>query len=177
MKTHWMAGLALVASLVNPVLAADKASIEELARLSGQVPFTGLIGVYVLITDMDPEAEKDGLAKSTIRTDVELRLRQAGIRVLNSSEWLATPGSPDLFLRLSTLKPKEGPLYAFGIQLGLVQRVRLARDPNITVMAVTWEATGRYGTIATERLSELRAEVRDMVDEFINNYMAANPKQ
>lgn len=173
-----LTSLMALVGLASPVLAADKASIasEKLERLLLKVPLTGLIGASVSVGNMNPEAEKDGLAKSTIQTDVELRLRQAGIRVLDYLEWKATPGEPDLFLSIGTTKLKGGMMYGYSIQLSLFERVRLARDPNKTVTAITWD-TESGGNIPTERLSELRTVVRDMVDEFINAYLAANPKR
>src|ERR1051325_9720100 len=48
----------------------------------------GLQGVYVEIESLDPDAEKDGLTKDRLQTDVELRLRQADIQVLTKKQWL-----------------------------------------------------------------------------------------
>jgi hypothetical protein len=45
----------------------------------------GVPTVDVVIEKIDSDAERDGLSRSQIQTDVELRLRQAGITVVPSS--------------------------------------------------------------------------------------------
>jgi hypothetical protein len=159
---------AVMLALLSPAAAADTA--YERATL------VGLTGVGVFVERMDPTAEKGGLAQSTLQTDVELKLRQAGIRVLGENEYPLAPGSPRLYLRVSTFR-LELPLYAFDITLGLYQAVRLLRDPSIVIGAATWETNGRIGTVGENKLSTLRERARDEVDKFINAYLAANPQK
>ena len=136
----------------------------------------GLTGVEVAVEPMDPDAEKDGLAQSTLRTDVELTLRQAGIRVLTSDGRLAAPGMPYLYLSVGTAKNEPG-FYAYDIDLELKQEVRLTRNPAITSMATTWSAPGWVGAVGSRNLSKVREGVRDVLDQFLNAYLAANPKR
>ena len=112
MKMPCICFLALMVALASPVLAGD--SPFERATLAG------LNGVHVLVEGMNPDVERDGLAKSTMQTDVELRLRQVGIRVLTGTEQLLAPGRPYLYLRVSTLKDREG-FYAIAIELVLLR--------------------------------------------------------
>ena len=167
-RSWWIAVLALAVGFVASVVAAD----TELERRT----LAGLTGVEVVVEPMDPAAEKDGLTTSTLRTDVELKLRQAGIRVLTSDERLAAPGMPYLYLRVGTIKDEEG-LYAYDIDLELKQEVRLTRNPALSLMATTWRVAGWVGTIGSRNLSKVRERVRDTVDQFINAYLAANPKR
>ena len=44
----------------------------------------GLKGVYVIVEDFEEELERDGLRSHQVQTDVELKLRQSGIRVVKS---------------------------------------------------------------------------------------------
>ncbi len=174
---HWAPALAfmvgLMLALVSLVLAAD--DLERLDQLQ-RPSLAGLTGVYVVVEDIEPDAERDGLAQSTLRTDVELKLRQAGMRVLSKDEWLAATGFPNLYLNVNTLKDRMG-TYAFCIDLVLKQEVRLTRNPAITFRGITWEAAGVVGTVGPENLHRVRDHVRDRVDKFINAYLAANPKK
>jgi hypothetical protein len=63
-------------------------------------------------------------------------------------------------------------MYAFSILAHFRQPVVLVRDPSISLNAITWNALGGVGMIGSARLSEVRDYVRDMVDEFINAYLA-----
>jgi len=165
MKPRWIVILAFVAALASPALAADDDVMGK--------TLAGLRGVRVEVVKMDPDAEREGLTQSILRTDVELRLRQSGIRVLTDADDALTQGT--LHLQVRTVKSEHG-FYAYNIDLGLWQFVRLIRDPSIASVAVTWRA-GKGGFIGTPRFPEIRNDVRDMVDEFINAYLAANPKR
>ena len=137
----------------------------------------GLTGVGVVVEAMDPDAEKDGLTTSTLRTEVELKLRQAAIRVLTEAERAVAPGSPFLYLRVATMKSDGVGLYAVDIDLELTQEVRLTRNPAIISLATTWSAPGWVVIIGSRNLSKVRETVRDVVDQFLNDYLAANPKR
>ena len=83
---------------------------------------------------------------------------------------------PALYLNVNTLKTGTE-LYVFSISLDLKQVVRLQQDSSITAYSATWSATGRLGTIEATELHTLRENVQDMVDEFIKDYLALNPKE
>lgn len=156
--------------------SAAVAADTELTRAT----IKGIEGVYVLIEAIHRDAQKEGLFESTLQTDVELRLRQGGVRVLTSAERAATPGSPDLYLQISTLKSSSSAgLYVYNVSLDLNQSVRLERDPGTRAYgAKTWNATGVIGIVGASRLSSsIREVVRDMADSFVNAYLAVNPKQ
>ena len=54
------------------------------------------------------------------------------------------------------------------------QWVFLARDPSIALVTETW-GTEQQWQVSEERVSEVRGKVRDMVNLFLNAYLAANP--
>jgi hypothetical protein len=138
----------------------------------------GLKGLGVVVEELQPEAERDGLTKSQLRTDVELKLRQAGLRVLSPEESLKEPGSPYLYVNLNTAKSEvlyAFATYAYALQVALKQEVTLTRDPDIRGSATTWD-TGVLGTVGAANLPDLRKTLSDVLDRFINDYLAANPK-
>lgn len=164
---RWLTVFVLMTAQVAPVEAA---SLLERATLAG------LAGIHVRVQDLDLDAERQGLTKAALQTQVELTLRRAGIRVLTVAEWLAAPGVPRLDLHVTTQPTQRGDLYAYSIDLRLRQDVTLLRDPAIRSEATTW-FRGAMGTVGPpSRLATwLRERVRDTVDEFINDYLAANP--
>ncbi len=46
---------------------------------------SGLKALEVLIEKLDPDIERDGLSREQLRTDIELRLRRAGIRLADDT--------------------------------------------------------------------------------------------
>jgi len=134
----------------------------------------GLKGVSVLIDEMSsPAAKGAGLDEVTFRTDVELKLRLAGIRVLTKSEVLSEPGRPQLHIRIVA----TGTL-AFSIDCELIQDVLLNRDPKFSIPAPTWaraEVGNASGAKAFAQYA--RDGVKDLTDQFINAYLAVNPKK
>ena len=143
---------------------------------SARATLRGLAGVNVVIEDLPLEldAERAGLTRATLQADTEAQLREAGIRVLNDSEWQTAPGRPWLFVRVRTMRPNAAtPVYAYVISVDLMQRTTLARDPSIHAIAMTW-TTGQIGTVGGTHLSRVRESLRTHVDTFISAYWAVN---
>jgi hypothetical protein len=195
----------------------------------------GLTGVRVLVTwTGGADADKDAL-----QTDVELKLRQAGLRVLSAAEQNAAPGRPLFFVGL------VGTGVVIPVSVGLVERASLERD-NIPFAAwldarekqpspitdaelaaqtrwsdvTTWIRYGAAQSVQSASVSEIvarygrhpywqtpggramlqplmdaevkaalasaqrgtdpgivRDSVKSYVDIFLNDWLAANPKQ
>jgi hypothetical protein len=142
---------------------------------SQQKALRGLKGVRVLVEPLYPVAERLGLSKDQITTDVELRLRKAGVRVLSEKEMQETPGLPFLYVNINTYIPTgQKALCAFTARVDLAEVVTLARGyPSVGLI---WHKDS-IGTVGTQSIREIRGEVGDLVDEFINDYLAANPKR
>jgi len=71
---------------------------------------------------VDPAAEQDGLARSQLQTEVELRLRHAGIPV--------GPTLRHLYVNVDTERSDRGQTYAYHVAVQYVQQVVLARTPS-----------------------------------------------
>jgi hypothetical protein len=139
----------------------------------------GLRGVVVLIWDLPSEIGREGLlTKDQIQTDVELKLRTAGIRVLSLKEPTIT-GNPVFcvyvdvkYADIAGTGKSVG--FAFNIHCSLRQNVYLERDPTIKNWATTWER-GASG-IGSKNFGIIRNEIKDEVDIFINDFLSVNPK-
>jgi len=149
---------------------------EQAARLLqedlNRKAFEGLpaLGVDVLV--YPPEAQREGFPAETFKTDVQLRLRQNGLRVLEDFE--LEPHSPLLKVSILLLKREGGYVYRFDIELS--ERVALVRKPAGVLLATTWH-DGAVGITGKDRYSAVRDGVREYLDRFINQYLAANPKR
>jgi hypothetical protein len=138
---------------------------------SARPTLRGLEGVQVVIEDLDPDVERAGLTRHQLQTDVELRLRKAGIRVFTR------PGSPFLSVHVLTRKLTPLEVYAYSIDIEFHQLIYLVRDPHVINVAPTWSVKSGIGTVGATVLRQLRERVADHVDEFINAYLAVNPEQ
>jgi len=124
--------------------------------------------VEVVVEAMDPVAERDGLTRSQLQTDVEWRLRQAGITV-------GPTLTGHLYVNVDTVKGDRGQTYAYNVLVQYLQQVILARDPKAPIFAPTWE-TGGVGMIAADHLRDVHQDVANYVAQFITAYLEQNPK-
>lgn len=161
-----VAGISL--TLGSPVFSIDGKSNRATLR--------GLKGVGVLVEHLLPEIEKEGLNRDQLQTSVESKLRKAGIKVLTKEESFIAPGEPHLYVNINVnIAKTESDIYPYSIDLLLIQRVSLLRDPKLTSYAITW-STGGVGSIGKTVVRELGESVEAMVDVFIKTYLAENPK-
>jgi hypothetical protein len=144
-----------------------RAADEEITRRS----LRGLKGVAVLVESLKPEVEANGLTRVAIQTDVELKLRQTGIPVLDLGNANAVLDvAVSVITHLDTLWP-------YVIEVQLLQDAALVRDPSIVApFARSWHVTV-FGYVGKDGIRGRRDDVKDQVDQFINAYLAANPKK
>jgi hypothetical protein len=132
----------------------------------------GLKGAWVEIgpLDMPPAvASRIGLNRETIQTDVELKLRQAGMRVLTEAESDSAPGRPRLLVSVAA----SNDALAVGMSVTLFQDVRLVRDSTISVVeSATWE---REGIGSLPNAQKVRQGIKDLIDGFLNDWLSVNP--
>jgi hypothetical protein len=136
----------------------------------------GIKGIYVLIEEL-PESlkSKTGLTEDQLRTDVELKLRLAGISVVSESESLYIPGFPYLYVNINGYVEEIG-LVVYNIEVELRQTVILKRNRSIEAVGATTWKTGTIGTVGLDKSSaSIRNAVKDHVDGFINAYLSVNP--
>jgi hypothetical protein len=133
----------------------------------------GLKGVYVLVEPPLESVKKEGLTTDVIRTDVELKLRLAGIPVLSREECLKEPGHPCLYVDPHIMKSNLG-TYIYNTDLEVTQLILLERSHDIRTTAATW-SIWTLGT--TPNLRTIRHDIKDQVDKFINAYLSVNPKK
>lgn len=132
-----------------------------------------LAGVRLVIEYLDEDA-KTILSERQIQTDVELRLRRNGIRLLSEDEWLKVPGSPYLYLQLNVLRSERTGVFSYYYKLELKQSVLLERDSQFEMLAATWQTTNGGYAGSTVATSAIRAAIGDAVDTFCNDFLAAN---
>jgi hypothetical protein len=164
------------------VLGAFTASAQDNPNLD-RLTLKGIKGVRVY-AGVAKAIEEAGLRTEVVKTDTELRLRRAAIRVLDTdAEFASTPGSPMLVVAVEGVSKKG--VYGFDISVSLSQSVTLERDPSLkplgefrgaTFSADTW-ITSVVGVTESNPSEDVRSATKDLVDQFINAYLSANKKR
>jgi Putative peptidoglycan binding domain len=166
-----LVGLAVLWGIIGLALSESDAHDEEFSR----VTLRGLAGVYVMVIHLEPDVERAGLTKQQLQTDVELRLRQAGIRVLTQNERLGVPGAPMLEVLVTSILREDG-LCAYRSDVSVYQRAYMLETDTSSATVSIW-STGSVGTVGVHNLSaSVRGQVRNHVDRFINAYLSVNPR-
>ncbi len=129
--------------------------------------------IHVRIVQVDEPWEAIRLTEASLQTAVELRLRQSGIVIADAESW------PELSVAVLISPATAGEItigYSYRIDVNLRELVTIPRTAEI-IEAVTWASAGVVGTTSPERTRTIiREAVADGIDEFSNDYLAANPR-
>jgi len=153
------------------ILAIKAGSPSLHAEIAGRrATLKDISTVYVLIESLPNAANGLGLTEDGIQTDVELKLRLAGIRVVTESEVSKVPGGPVVYVRLTMTDDAEA---AF-VELQLWQDVSLERTGQLAFSMITWVS----GTVVSHPTSQgIRSVTKDLTDKFLNDWLSVNPKK
>ena len=122
--------------------------------------------------------------KNELQTQMNSALRKAGIKLVaerknlndvNLGQLVVVVGISKISIERKLLKDT----YVFGVQTGLYQLVQLSRDLKVRAMAQTWSETSFPApsmTVSNKIGHAIKDEVAVHLKEFINDYLAANPK-
>ncbi|UCD77026.1 MAG: hypothetical protein JSW26_16530 [Desulfobacterales bacterium] len=136
------------------------------------------------------ELGKVGMSESILQSSIEQRLENSAIRVVaeEAAKQLASVGV--LNVRMAFLEPEpskktyqtsteekiERPdprkKYVYAIRLNFRQPVSLLREPSIHSMAITWQTEA----VGMRRLLDIREDVYNAVDVFIEAFLSENPR-
>jgi hypothetical protein len=159
----------ILVNLPSFVFAADGNTEQDTLR--------GINALQVIVHDLDPEIEQYGLTREKIQRDFETRIGMAGIKVLSKKEGQKIPGAPFITLTVGTMRAfttKGSEFYFISIIIKLRQNVYLERKPENKINGIaTWSNT-RFGVNFGQNI---RSEISNAIDQFINAYTAANSKK
>jgi hypothetical protein len=151
------------------LLAASVSSAQSFQRAGLQ----GVNAMKVVIEDLLPETADTGLTVEQLRADVELRLRKSGIRVVDESDAAA----PWLYLQLPAFKNKQFNFYAASVSLEFRRLGTFGTGKEqVSVLASVWSNSMLTVQPSRDFRTTARDIVAQIVDMFINDYLAANPK-
>lgn len=146
----------------------------------------GIKGIYVHVifgSGAVKGFKNRGLKEETIKTDVELKLRMAGIKVVSRDDLNKIPGRPQLVVCYAeiTVATKgsdvEDEMIAYGLTISFLQDVSLSRNTEYYPSAETWGLNWvGQTTMGDKGANYIREVIKDYTDNFINAYLSVNPK-
>jgi hypothetical protein len=154
--------VAVLALVLCPRLVVAQSSDARALR--------GLRSVEVTVSvRSSPETDAVALDTASVRTQVELELRGAGVLVSPSA--LAK-----LFVSVTFLTGSEDLVLPHAYKLELYEWVAVRHRPTAgRVWAVTWQLGGVGVTTRSLATGHISESVRQMTERFLNDYLAANP--
>jgi len=141
----------------------------------------GLRGITVMVLPISPDAERNGLKRDQIQTNIELKLRKAGIKILTERE-LEKPGFPYLNVNLSVAKDKNPELYGYDIKVEMYkQEIQNPQDEIETAMQAisikAWSSELTGSASGSDLKNRVEEQLSNAMDKFVSDYLAANPKK
>ncbi|MBA7603882.1 hypothetical protein ES703_11000 [subsurface metagenome] len=161
----------------NNLIKSEQSGLSYKEVMAGEKDvLQGLEGVHVFVNPIEPEVEKYSLTEKDLQRDTELQLRQHGIKMLTFEEWRSTSGMLCLWIEVVVLTAEESTFAEASIVVELHENVLLLREPKrVCIVAATWHR-GNVWSGGTHSINKIRGHVKDLVSEFINDYLEANPK-
>lgn len=136
----------------------------------------GLTELSVLVEYLPDEIEREGLNRDQLKQEIELRLRDTGLRVLTTAETAKAPGAPYLYLIVYAVTGPSVSLHGYGVALVLKQLVQLSRQPATELFATTWEGPALPSVLGSPKAGEIRGKIFDAVERFLIDYQAVKQK-
>ena len=149
--------------------AALVASDSKAARQS----LKGLTGFAVEVEDPKKTA---GIDLAKIKSNVEGKLKAAGIKALSDDEASKAPGNPHLSVNLDTITGKDNTV-SFELNLAVFQGCTLARDATMKVPACNTWSRGKVGRANSGIPAFIDQQIAGEVDAFLKAYAEVNPKK
>jgi hypothetical protein len=160
-KTPCLAALVAIACLASDT-SMDRATLR------------GLKAVKVVVDPLGPELEREGLDANRLRGNIELRLRNADVKIDNGvNEFLGLTISFAQAARKGMLS-KKGP-FSLTISLGVYQVAVLTRDMATKTVVETWGADKTISVSARDLDRDVFSAVEELADQFVKAYRSVNP--
>jgi len=139
---------------------------------SQRATLRGIRVVKVVIEDLDPDLERDGVSEDQLLTDAELLLRQSRITVVEEY----APSDGIVSVTIKAMKNRDQTGYAYALTLQFLKSV-VEQTTGKSALGVTWSGHEGTATVGVNRFADsVRGSLRGSVNEFVTAIRKANPK-
>jgi hypothetical protein len=125
----------------------------------------GLKRVAVFVDLAKPPGTSQEISRSQLQTDVETRIRRAGVNVVSHQPTTARPEMPLIYLNVKIAKIDD--MYAYNVDILCMAVSRGQAMPSKLANC----NLGTSGLVAA--LGQVREKVADLVNLFIKDYLSA----
>jgi hypothetical protein len=170
------APLFLLAALLVGFAVAPSASAADSPH--DRSTLLGLTAVFVDVQPIDPAGLLAGLAQADIKSELETRIRLAGLRVIAGPKDDVPPQERGVMqVNVSVVPvPKQEGSYGWSVYLAILQGAVLIRDTQTILAAPTWwVARSGVGDV-----KQIKAGITEAADRFVTAFRAveaAAPKK
>jgi len=166
-KRYWITAVILGVCAVS-CLAGDDVKYSALAGAKG-------CRVQVQIT-CHTTNKRFGLREDVLQMEAEAGLGQKGIRVLSYRECEQTAGRPILSVKVFLATGKGSKTAAVHTEVNFMEDAELKREPKLSCPAIVWGIQNEMLLSVGNVKEGVRQVIKNMVDAFCDEYLAANPK-
>jgi len=161
--------------IISVVLFALALASSINAQSNDSKDLKGLPGVHILVETWPDALKSETLTEKDIQTAAELRLRKAGIRIFASDDLYIGFPTPTLYININATEVDQG-RYVISLLIQIRDGVNSRRPPRVSIYASIWQR-GYLMSVRSAAIRKLKESVEDIVDEFANLYLEANPKR
>lgn len=169
----------LIFSLLLPLWLGSPA-VPLFAQIQGSdAVLSGLTTVHPVIRYMEEDSiERSGPAERQLQSDVERILADAGIDIVDATEFERLLGARSFPVALLAIDVRMSrhpdlDLQNYLLSLHIKQGVFLTRKPIVRFLATTWESTN-FGIAKDPSL--LREVAKDAMERFVQEWRSQNTK-
>lgn len=135
----------------------------------------GLKRMSVVVEPISPDAEREGVRRTTLQADAELRLRRAGLGIVYDHTYPEDQAAT-LRVRLDSMRRDldSGPVHEFRLTLEVIQTVQLSRDPSVQSARPVWSRTIGGTHLTSTLIAAVRDALRQTMEHLLDDMFAAN---
>ncbi|PKN89201.1 MAG: hypothetical protein CVU51_01445 [Deltaproteobacteria bacterium HGW-Deltaproteobacteria-1] len=154
--------LAVILTVKFDLLTAAKLGLENLFY---KQDIQRIGSFHILVEVTNPEIEREGLTRESIRKIVVDALEKSGVRIIPDELWQKTPGRPSLNIWVNAL-PAVGQkgIYQYMINLAVTRREDDAGVPSIPQKDKVIWSTSELGK---DDVKAIRNEITRLTEEFL----------
>lgn len=178
-KKYCLSIAIVIGILYTAGLSEVEISQPEVEPILLSRPNPTLAGIdNLFVTIIHAGEEPKGLVWEKLKTEINNRLNQSGIKVFTPEPGVRykLPIWPELKICVDILKLEQSQQYVFHIQTMLAKNIYLEVEPKLQQKADIWKTEPVMQAVSAESIpAAVTSAALEQVEAFIHAYLAANP--